>query len=323
MRDTLSRLPVGEDVVDRRRVSWLVEHAAALALTVGLHPIVGAGAAPAPQKPGQPETLDTVIERAAAAVASFEREFAAVVAEERYIQRTGARIRIDQREVRSDLLLVRVSGQDGWVPFRDVYEVNGRRVRDRDERLQKLFSEAPESALTTAAQISNESSRYNIGSVIRSINVPTFGLMLLRPSYLKRFDFRKLGEDRIAGVTTWRVGFVERSRPAVVRTLRGDDVMLEGSLWIDPLSGRVLKTLVKTVGTPDPGLPAPSSTSMTRMWVEVTFSPSDTPGLWVPETMTEWARAANFEVVSGTATYSKFRRFAVKTTETFETPENR
>jgi hypothetical protein len=295
--------------------------AAVFALIVGFHTLVAASSPP--QNGGRAETLDAVIERAAAAVASFERELAAVVADEHYIQRTGARTTIEQRDVRSDLLLVRVSGQDGWVPFRDVYEVNGRRVRDRSERLQKLFSEAPESALTTAAHISNESSRYNIGSVIRSINVPTFGLMLLRPSYLKRFDFRKLGEDRIAGVATWRVGFVERSRPAVVRTLRGEDVMIEGSLWIDPLSGRVLKTLVKTVGTRDPGLPAWPAASTTQMWVEVSFSPSDILGLWVPETMTEWARATNLQVVSGTATYSNFRRFAVTTTETFQTPENR
>jgi hypothetical protein len=310
----------GEDAVIQHRVSSLLGLAAALALTVGIPNIVGSSAPQ--QESGRSDTLDEVIERAVAAVASFESEFSAVVADERYIQRTGNSV-VSQRELRSDLLLVRVSGQDGWVPFRDVYEVDGRPVRDRSERLQKLFMEAPQSALTTAAQISNESSRYNIGSVVRSINVPTFGLILLRPSYLKRFDFRKRGEDRIAGVTAWRVEFVERTRPTVVRTLRGGDVMLEGSLWIDPLLGRVIKTLVKTAGTPDPGSQVWRWAGLTQMWVEVTFAPNDTLGLLVPETMTEWGRGDNLVVVSGTATYSRFRRFAVRTTETLQTPEDR
>ena len=55
--------------------------------------------------------------------------------------------------MRSDLLLVRVPGRDGWLPFRDVYEVDGRAVRDRSERLKKLFIEAPETAVNAATQI--------------------------------------------------------------------------------------------------------------------------------------------------------------------------
>jgi hypothetical protein len=181
-----------------------------------------------------------------------------------------------------------------------------------------IVLDTPRTALSHAARISDESSRYNLGAIVRSINVPTFGLMLLCPSHLPRFEFTKRGEDRIAGVMTWRVGFVERTRPTVVRTLRGGDVLLEGSLWIDPLSGRVLKTLVKTLGTPDPGPVLRSVTGETHMWVEVTFTPNETLGLWVPEKMTEWGQAANLAIVSGTATYSRFRRFAVKTGETFE-----
>jgi hypothetical protein len=214
-------------------------------------------------------------------------------------------------------LLVRVPGQDGWLPFRDVYEVDGRAVRDRTERLQKLFVDTPQAAVGVATQISQESSRYNIGSVIRTINVPTFGLLLLRPEYLKRFEFRKRSEERVSGVATWRISFDERLRPTVVRTLRGNDVPLEGSLWIEPGTGHVIKTLVKTIGTPDPGSPMIRFRGPTLMWVETTFAPSDALGLWVPATMTEWARAENSSEVEGTATYSRFRRFTVKTLETF------
>jgi len=85
----------------------------------------------------------------------------------------------------------------------------------------------------------------------------------------------------------------------------------------------VIKTLVKTIGTPDPGSPTYVISSQTLMRVEVAFTPSDVLDLWAPETMTEWARAENRNEVTGTAMYSNFRRFAVKTTETFDTPPGR
>ena len=261
----------------------------------------------------QEPSLTSVIERAVVYVESFERDFAAVVAEEQLEQRaSNSGLPDTVRRTRSDLLLIRVPGREEWLPFRDVFEVNGRAVRDRDERLQKLFVDGPASALTDAARITNESSRYNIGTVIRTINVPTFALMLLRPANVKRFQFRKRGEEMIGDVMAWRVDFVERRTPTIVRTLRGANVPLEGSLWIDPASGRVVKTLVKSVGTPDPGAPMPPPGSgHTLMWVVVTYTPSETLGLWVPEKMSEWARAADMAVVSGTATYLNFRRFEV------------
>ena len=267
----------------------------------------------------QEPSLDSVIERAMVYVESFERDFAAVVAEEQLEQRASTSGPETVRRTRSDLLLVRVPGREEWLPFRDVFEVNGRAVRDRNERLQKLFVDAPASALTDAARMTSESSRYNIGSVIRTINVPTFALMLLRPGYLKRFEFRKRGDEMVGDVMAWRVEFVERGSRTVVRTLRGENVPLEGSLWIDPLSGRVVKTLVKSTGTPDPGQPiARVASGYTLMWVVVTYTPSETLRLWVPERMSEWARAANLAVVSVTATYVNFRRFEVNATETFK-----
>lgn len=286
----------------------------------GLAAMVGVLLVSAPsaqQNTTSPPTLREVMRQAAAATATFEREFAAVVVDEHYVQRAGRSGLPSRRETRSDLLLVRVPDRDSWLPFRDVYEVDGRAVRDRTERLQKLFVDAPQTAVGAATSISNESSRYNIGSVIRTINVPTFGLLLLRPEYQRRFEFRKQRDETVSGVATWRVAFEERIRPTVVRTTSGDNVPLEGSLWIEPGTGRVLKTLVKTIGTPDPGMPT-VFTPITLMWVETTFAPSDAIGMWVPDKMTEWARAENRSEVSGSATYSQFRRFTVKTDETFQ-----
>jgi hypothetical protein len=310
--------------VTHPRTSWFPGIAAALSLAV-------VSASAAQPRPASTLTLQDVIQRAVAATASFEREFAAVVADEHIVQRATqiALVRsLSRREMRSDLLLVRLPGQDAWLPFRDVYEVDGRAVRDRTERLQKLFVDAPQTAVGAATQITNESSRYNIGRVIRTINVPTFGLLILKPEYLTRFEFRKRSEDKVRRFATWRITFEERERPTIVRTLPpgGDDVTLEGSLWIQPQTGRVLKTLVKTAGTPDPAAVTRTfagGPGRTFMWVETTFAPNDALGLWVPERMTEWARAENRSEVSGTATYSRFRRFTVKTVESFQGADNR
>jgi hypothetical protein len=272
------------------------------------------------QQPSLP-ALGMVLERAGSAVQSLERELGSVVADERLVQRASKRGQpASRRELRSDLLLVRLPDQDGWLPFRDVYEVDGRVVRDRSERLQRLFLDAPNTALPAAARINSESSRYNIGAVTRTINTPTFGLMLLRPAYAARFEFKKRGEERIAQQPVWHVTFTERARPTVVRTLRNDDVPIEGSVWIEPESGRVVKTLVKTIGTPDPGSFIVTFVERTLLRVEVFFAPSDSLGFWVPVRMTEWAQASDRSVVEGTATYTRFRRFTVNTAESFEPP---
>jgi hypothetical protein len=64
--------------------------------------------------------------------------------------------------------------------------------------------------------------------------------------------FRTRGDELIDGVPTSRIDDREHQRPTIVRTLRNESVPLEGSLWIEPSSGRVVRTL-KTEGTPDPG----------------------------------------------------------------------
>ena len=87
----------------------------------------------------------------------------------------------------------------------------------------------------------------------------------------------------------WRIDFSEHVRPSIVRTLRNADVMLEGSYWIEPESGRVVKTLVKTEGTPDPGIRIPQPNRIPLMWVMVTFAENPDLGLWVPDHMNEVA----------------------------------
>src|SRR5579862_1063078 len=139
-------------------------------------------------------SLKTVLERAGVYVAEFQRQLSGIVAEERYVQEVkppaaAAARDADRRDLRSDFLLVRAA--DGqYVGFRDVFEVDGRAIRDRRERLSALFLAPSASARAQITGILSESARYNIGDVERNVNAPTLALMFLLSNNRDRFKFR-------------------------------------------------------------------------------------------------------------------------------------
>ena len=153
----------------------------------------------------QEPSLATVLERAGEYVAGFQRQLSGVVAEETYVQdvrepmpsgtipRAPMRTGPMHRELKSDLLLVKPERADRWIQFRDVFEVDGHPVRDRSERLMKLFVEPTPSTASQVDQIVSESARYNIGNVMRNINVPVFALLILDPAHRDHFKFARSG----------------------------------------------------------------------------------------------------------------------------------
>ena len=125
--------------------------------------------AAAPSRADEP-TLATVMQRAGAYVLEFQRQLCGIVARERYVQKVESYLS-HRRELVSDLLLVRPVGADRWVQFRDVFEVDGKPVRDRNDRLTKLFLEPTESIARPAAK------SYRAPATVRSagLGTATFG----------------------------------------------------------------------------------------------------------------------------------------------------
>lgn len=210
----------------------------------------------------QPDAA-ALLPKAAAYLAWYEKAFSVVVAEATYLQELHVARPITTRPVntaqlppeevtrtlRSDVLQASV-GQREWVAFRDVYNVNGKAVRDHDERLQKLFIDAPAQAvdsstrarrLDLAKRIVAESSRYNLGSLQRDINVPTMALTYLRGSNQSRSDFKIAWRKDIDGVPAVILEFKERATPTITRSA-DTDLPASGRFWIEPESGRVLKS---------------------------------------------------------------------------------
>ena len=253
------------------------------------------------------DDLTAIVARAAQYVDTYQRDFALVVSEEKYEQEarypapplSRGRDLTSRTVLRSDFLLVR-SGEGGWLPFRDVFERDGVPVRDRDERLAQLFLSDAGSAVEQARKIVDESARYNVGNVDRNINLPTLALIFLTDTYRGRFQFSDRGRDGGARVVQFR----EEGRPTYITTTGGRDLPVSGRYWIDEASGRVERTELL------------ASDSAINARIEVTYRPEASAGLWVPARMEElYEQRGDRSEIRGVATYTRFRKFQVSTTE--------
>lgn len=273
-----------------------------------------------------PPTLPGVLARAGDYALEYEKRFSLLVAEEDYLQRAerplsagspsvarnpggGFNIGSERtRRLRSDYLLVK-SDEGGWLPFRDVFEVDGRKLRDREDRMVKLLLAPSASALEQAQRIMAESTRYNLGRITRTINIPTLAVLLVQPGLRPRFVFTESGEEQVAGRSAWVLAFEERLRPTLVRTTSGGDLPMTGKLWIDPVSGTVLKTQMSVADT------AVVAT------VTVDYREDAALAMWVPAEMTEYYKATmSADEIRCTATYRNYRKFSVSATEEIEKP---
>jgi hypothetical protein len=254
------------------------------------------------QQPSQQELLD----RATAYALSFVERFANVVAEETYRQET-TRPRAS-RLLRSDLALVRFPGSATWMMFRDVYEVDGKSVRDasQEQRILRLFTETPRTAVGRAREIADAGTRFNLVD-IGNTNSPLLVLAFLQPEYRVRFRFNLAGIEKKLGPTIRTVRFVEFQRPTILKQGANSDLFSRGLIWIDEQSGRVVKTELQLGPTLEP------------IRITTSFKFDEELQLNVPVEMQDWYPDGNGEI-KGLATYGKFRRFQVQTEEQTATP---
>ena len=260
----------------------------------------------------QSANLEAVLKASGGYLAEYERRIAAVVLEERYLQ--GATHEIgggppDSRLLRSDVLVI-ADQEFGWVGFRDVFEVDGRPVRDREERLAKLFLNRQPDAVEHARHVIAESARYNLNSgpivVERSINLPMTALRFLTIENQPRSTFRNLGMKTLDGKPALVLEFRERARPRIIRTL--DDAAVEGRIWLDPDTAAIMRTEIwfDTVN--------PRFSAKLTIRLRVSFAPNEKLGMWLPASMEEEYVSGRSRLF-GHATYEAPRRFAVTTTE--------
>ena len=261
----------------------------------------------------QEPPLATVLTQATHYVEQLHRELAGVVMEERYEQRARVPSVYDRQMRRSrvtllsDYLLVQPRGSERHFGFRDVFSVNGRAVRDRQERLTELFLNRSASVDRRIDGIVADSARYNIGDIERNINTPTMALLFLSSAYKQRFEFRR-GTDTTTSLRIdepgrgglWVVDYEETGRTTVIRGRDNERLPVRGRYWIEPATGRVfLSELV---------LDAESLEAL----ITVRYEANETLPHFVPVEMRERFRnLLSGSLVEGTATYTRFRRFQV------------
>jgi hypothetical protein len=287
----------------------------------------------AAQKPA----LADVLERAGDYVASFERQFSGIVAEEQYVQEVltftkqrgcsypsmlncqGRLVSPVRTELRSDLLLVRPTGAAGWSEFRDVFEADGRPVRDREERLTKLFLNDAPAGRQQISRILDESSRFNIGEIARNINTPLFALQILEAANRPRFKFKRTSSRAPATFTgdntptaafrvsidVWIVEYEETRAGTLIKTEGLKDLPARGRFWIEPDSGRVL---MSELTARQRGL---------RATIDVSYQSEPLLGCLVPIEMREDYQDRRGAHITAHAKYGRFRQFQVNVDEKF------
>jgi len=265
----------------------------------------------------EPPTLATVLMRAGSYVAEFHRRLSRLVAEERYSQTwetiwTGRRngtTRWGERVLLSDLLLVKPEGADDWLQYRDVFEVDGQRVRERTERLPALLADRSASAAAQVERIRTESAKYNLGTIERDVNVPVLAMRFLTFENQRRFKFTRATDGSAAAVHVapdeagvfrvtaeiWAVDAEEVQRPTLIHTLANKDLPAHGRFWIDPDTGSVLMTELR------------AGNKNVRGTIDVSYQSEHVLDLLVPVEMREeyFDRAGSH--ITGVATYGRFR----------------
>jgi hypothetical protein len=247
---------------------------------------------------------------------NYEQRFALLAADELYVQELqrppnpGSNLSrtnpgggmqgggaVSQQTIKSDFLLVQLGGDgEGFMPFRDAYEARGRKLRERDDRLLKLFTSNDKGRFEKAARFSEDTNKHHLGNVARTINIPVLGLMFLHPRVNERFEFTDGGEENIGGRILRKAVYKEVARPTLIRN-RGRDLAMTGVIWIDPFTGTVVKTEMNAA---DP---------VVRTQIIVTYRRDEALDLWVPEKMEEYYKAySGLDDILATATYSNVRR---------------
>ena len=251
---------------------------------------------------------DPQVEAAVAYVAGYTKAMASVVCDERQVQRV---LKHDgkvskQRELISEVLLVDTGGNGPFslVVFRDVAQVDGKNVRNRDDRLRRLLMEPQKKAFDQAVRITKEGARYNIGAFDRETgNVDP----LVQAIWWFGGD---LGAGRFTR-TADGVSFSRGTRRA--KTGRGDSgqLAIQGRYVLDS-DGRIAES---HWATDDPTF---------DIRITVRYHAHPKLDVLVPAEMQRHERVAqkaNADTTEARVTYSNCRQFQVTTEESIQLPK--
>jgi len=265
-----------------------------LAGAIALH----AAPLPVPAPQGNPSAR-ALVAAASKYVAKYQQEFAFLIADESYSQtKTDGGGRSQNRLLRSEFFLTYLPADNEWVAVRDVLDVDGAPVANREE-LRALLAKGGE-IKGLISQVIARNARYNIGSTSRNFNEPTLPLLLMGEKRVNDVKFERKTVDRDGEIVLATLQFEERGRPTLVRGPEGS-LPSTGEIILEPATGIVHKT---TFELNRPGV---------KVRLTTTYARDPELGLWLPDVFTERYESDTpiSEVVLCEAKYTNYRRFEV------------
>lgn len=268
--------------------------------------------------PSQSSTLESTLRSAEKAADLYVEVMADLVADEKYeqdvlelaviggIQGSVGGVQwapkvTRHRELRSDVALLRIDSPLEWRTFRDVREVDGKAVGDRTARVERLFRDPTSPA--NLQRLINESSRFNLTGLGRTLNEPGLPVLFLRSAVRSRFRFDLDQREANRGVLVLR--YREQVRPTLFRHNKTADNPSSGRIWFDTETGSFVRT-EHVVSPPDL-----EATFVT------TFGRRENVAVALPIDMRESLanKASNMSRVEGRATCSRYRKFDISVEE--------
>jgi hypothetical protein len=234
--------------------------------------------------------------RVAAHALRFITQLSDVVSEEEYDQRFTINKR--KRQLKSDFMLVAYPGRKELVMmFRDVREVDGKAVRDKQDRITKLFLEPFNNAIRRAQDIQRDGLRLSVdnGRLMDPLAVITY----LQAQY--QGGFRIALEDMAPSL-----GPDIREISLTPVPARGK-IAKPARAWVSEGTGQVVKTELRS------GFGARAEITTTTFGVDPVLN------IHVPLEMKDEIPRGNDDFI-GTAKYSNFRRFEVRTEADVQMP---
>ena len=263
-------------------------------------------------------SLTDLLARAGTYVRQFEEDFSLVLSDEDYRQkeRFDSALTVDatneiprpyrfqrQMNMLSEMLFLWVPQDQSWIAVRSPLMVGRQSIPNSKDRIDRVLRDETPGRDTRLRLLAAESARFNLG-FYHDYNSPTLALQFLDPAFQSRFTFTIVGSDRVNGIATTKLAFVERQQPTVIVS-DGDNLFSTGRLWLRVSDGAVLRTQLTLK------LAATRTKAGMNGSVVVEYGRNEKLGMWVPTRMQE-----TYDQIGGindaldcTATYAHFRRF--------------
>src|SRR5262245_25170858 len=134
--------------------------------------------------------LPDILQSAANYLVDYSQRIGAVEAEETLIQRETTGGGFGPGHTWKAEVVFLGYGHGDFATFRDIFDLEEKKARDRDSRLFHLFRTNPEAAVGQAQAVTNDAARSAMGAGMAALNTPTLALTFLRKENQERCTFK-------------------------------------------------------------------------------------------------------------------------------------